>query len=109
MNKKIKIIGGLIAFLLITIVFASTVSSYSEKAVENKESPLYQIRTQQRIIQKIDYLIKNIKTKFLGERMFFLPAKWIKIKNISRQSELATLPIGICSSKTCITCIPPCP
>ena len=39
-----------------------------EKQEQNKESPLYRIRTKNAIGDKI----QEVKTKFLGDRLFFL-------------------------------------
>ncbi|HEY0089047.1 MAG TPA: hypothetical protein VGB37_09390 [Candidatus Lokiarchaeia archaeon] len=58
--------------MLVTISFASAINSNTTN-VEKKESPLYRIRTRLAIGEKIGQIFKNIKTKFLGDRMFFLP------------------------------------
>ena len=78
MSKKI-LIGSIIAVLmLISISFASVVGQNSSSNVERKESPLYGIRAKQAIGEKISNIIENIKTKFLGERVFFVPYDWFR-------------------------------
>ena len=86
MNKKILIISILAAFILITISFTSTVSSNTKTNTKNKESPLYKIRTNRAIGKNLGKILENIKTKFFGERIFFLPFQWLRNKN--------NLPIG---------------
>ena len=69
MNKKV-IVGCIGAvFILTAISLASALNVSSERSVVKKESPLFQIRTKQSIGEKIE----EIKTEFLGERIFFLP------------------------------------
>ena len=73
--KKILIISISAVLMLVTISFASAIDTNTD--VEKKESPLYKIRTRQAIREKIGKIIENIKTKFLGERIFFLPLQWL--------------------------------
>ena len=74
--KKKLIIGSLLAvFMLVAISFVS--SAEVNANIEQRESPLYGIRTRRATTEKISNIIENIKTKFLGERMFFLPFRWI--------------------------------
>jgi len=75
MNEKILITGILIVFMLITISYATAVNTST--SVQNKESPLWGVRTKRAISEKISNIIENIKTKFLGERIFFLPFRGI--------------------------------
>jgi hypothetical protein len=79
MKKKI-LIGSLLAVLM--LVSISLVSSAEvNNDVERKESPLYGIRLNRRVInEKISEIIENIRTKFLGGRIFFLPIRWLKNK-----------------------------
>ena len=73
MKKKI-IIGSILAvFMLMTISFVSTAEVSTN--IEQRESPLYSIRTRRAIGEKVSNIIENIKAKFLGERIFFMPFK----------------------------------
>ena len=71
MNRRVSLVSIIIVFMLMAILFASAVTSNTTNAVR-KESPLYGIRTQRAIGEKIENIIENIRTKFLGERMFFI-------------------------------------
>ena len=70
MNKKILIISILAVLMLITISFAS--STEINRDADRKESPLFRIRTRRAIAEKISEIVESIRTRFLGERMFFL-------------------------------------
>jgi len=80
MNKKILLISILAVFMLLMISYASAVNINANNA-ENKESPLFGVRTRRAISEKIGSIIKNIKARFLGERIFHLPFQWIKSKD----------------------------
>ena len=91
-NKKILIISILAVLTLVTISYASAMNNNNTTQVEKKESPLYKIRTRSVIREKINQILEHIKTKFLGERIFFIPYKfednryksflaWTKIEN----------------------------
>ena len=71
--KKIAFISIITVFMMITIAFASTVTSNTSKPVR-KESPLFGIRARQAIREKIG----NMMRRFIGERVFFLPFQWLK-------------------------------
>ena len=74
MKGKI-IIGSILAvLLLVTISYATAINT---KDIEEKESPLYKLRTRMATCEKISNIIENIETKFLGERIFLLPLHWI--------------------------------
>ena len=73
MNKKILIISIAAVFMLLIISFASTASSNTGKTVEKKESPLFGIRTRRAINEKFGEVLENIKTKYIGERVFYSP------------------------------------
>jgi hypothetical protein len=76
MSKKI-LIGGLFAvFMLVTISLSSAVSINTN--IEKKESPLFGIRTQRAIAEKIDAIVDNVKTRFIGERIFCVPIILLK-------------------------------
>ena len=79
MKKKIMIGGIIVIFMLVTISFASAINTNNINA-ERKESPLYKIRTELAIKEKIGKIFVLIKTRFLGERIFFIPIEWIKQK-----------------------------
>jgi hypothetical protein len=68
MNKKILIISILAVFMLLAIVFTTTVTSNTQKPPK-QESPLFGIRTRRAIREKIGDLMR----RFVGERKFFLP------------------------------------
>jgi len=70
MNKKILSVSILAIFMLVAISYATAVNTTD---VDNKESPLYGIRSKRAKGEKISNIIENIKIKFLGERIFFLP------------------------------------
>ena len=74
MNKKIFVLSILAVFVLTTITLSSAINTTNNN---KKESPLYSIRTRLAIREKIGQILDNIKTKFLGERLFFIPFKWI--------------------------------
>jgi len=76
MNKKILIISILAVFMLVAISFASAVSSNSTD--EKRESPLFRVRTRRAIGERLEELKENIKARFVGERVFFLPFQWLK-------------------------------
>ena len=77
MNKKILVVSILSIFILVAISFATTVSSNTTKTNDKKESPLYRIRTRRAIRERLGRIIENIKTKFQGDRIFFLPLQWL--------------------------------
>ncbi len=71
MKKKILIFSIITVLMLVTISFASAVNT--EKSTK-KSSPLYSIRTKRAISQeKINNIKENIKTRFIRERIFFMP------------------------------------
>jgi hypothetical protein len=99
--KKKLIIGSLLAvFMLVTISYATAVNNNTN--AESKESPLFGIRTRRAVTEKITNIIENIKTKFLGERIFFLPYQW------PRNSDLPNLYTEYGKFNTCDTfrCFP---
>ena len=70
MKGKI-IIGSILAvLLLVTISYATAINT---KDIEEKESPLYKLRTRLAISEKISNIIDNIETNFLGSRIFCIP------------------------------------
>jgi len=71
MNKKVFVMGLLAVLMLISISFVCSAEINSD--IEKKESPLYIIRTRQAITEKLSIIVENVKTKFLSERLFFLP------------------------------------
>jgi hypothetical protein len=72
-NKKILFVSILAAFILVTIAFASTVTSNTQKPPK-KESPLFGIRTRRVIKDKIGDMLR----RFVGERVFFLPFQLLR-------------------------------
>jgi len=73
MKKKIMII--FVVLTLITISFAFKVNSTSQNA---KESPLYTTRIKSMLSEKIGKIIKNIGARFVGERIFVLPIRFLR-------------------------------
>jgi len=57
----------LVTTIILTVSIATAIST--KKTQRENESPLYKIRTKTAIKEKI----QNIKTRFYGERIFFLP------------------------------------
>ena len=80
MNKKILTISIVAVFMLLTISFSTAVSSNITATIKKKESPLFGIRTRQAINVKFGEIIENIKTKYIGERVFFLPFQFLSLK-----------------------------
>ena len=98
MNKKILLFSILAVFMLLAISLSSAVSSNTSKPIK-KESPLFRIRTKQSVGDKIGQVLDNIKTKYVGQRVFFLPFQWIRFK-IERES-LASIIYPTCESNPC--------
>ena len=98
MNKKILLISILSFLMLLTISFASAINTNTTD-IERKESPLYRIRIRRAIGEKITIIIENIRTKFLGERIFFLPPPLQRTTSWPTTQELTYL-----SCPTCFKC-----
>ena len=75
MNKRIMGISIVAVFMLVTISFASAVNTTTN--VTKKESPLFGIRLRRSIKDKVGNVLENIKTKYIGERVFLLPFLWL--------------------------------
>jgi hypothetical protein len=89
MKKKILIVSILAVFMLVAISFASAVSTQTANTTK-KESPLFRIRTRKAIGERLQELKENIKARFIGERVFFLPFQWIRNKDeLSVRNQLA--------------------
>ncbi len=71
MKKKLLIGGILVVFMLSMISFSTVVGS--NNAEERNESPLFRIRTRKAIGERLGDLKETLKTRFIGERVFFLP------------------------------------
>jgi len=78
-NNKILLVGILTVFMVIAVSYATAVNTNTANT-ERKESPLFHIRTRRAITEKITTILENIRTKFLGERMFFLPFQWLRYR-----------------------------
>jgi hypothetical protein len=74
--EKITIIAIFVILMLVMISYASAINTKTN--IEKKESPLFQVRTRAVNGEKIIDILDNIKTKFLGERLFFIPNEWLK-------------------------------
>ena len=79
MKKKLLVVCILAVFLLVVISFTSVVGYNTSKPIK-KESPLFGIRGRRAIYEKIGDILENIKTRYIGERLFFLPFKCFKDK-----------------------------
>lgn len=75
MDRKIFATSILVLFMLIAISVAPAISSNTTEQTDQKESPLFGIRTRRAIREKI---VDFVKARFIGERMFFLPFQWLK-------------------------------
>ena len=106
MNKKILAISTTAVFILVAIPFASAVNITT--VVEKKESPLFGIRTRKAISGRIGEVIENIKTKYIGERVFFLPFQWLKRLLPHLESEPVIDWSGKGSSYECCTALEKC-
>ena len=91
MKKKIVTISALAVLMLVAISFATAINTTN---TENKESPLYGLRTSRATGEKISNLIENIKTKFLGDRTFFIPFSFLYRNDDPSHG-------GVFHSKTC--------
>ena len=80
MNKKILVISILAVFMLLAISMASALNTTI--SVKRKESPLFGIRTRYAIGDRLKDIREQIKTKFIGDRVFFLPFKFLSRNNI---------------------------
>jgi len=98
MKKKIVTISILAVFILVAISYATAVNATN---TEKKESPLYGLRAKRAIREKLGDLIENIKTKFLGSRIFFLPFQWSIINILNRD---ATCSATYCDTEYCTYC-----
>ena len=107
MKKRLFFIMLLVA-ILVFISFSTIVSSMSDNDVKIKDSPLYMIRTNNAIGKKLSQIFENIKTKFLGESMFFIfinHGKWIHDRifyftedNFCKKNYMVTSP-KLCTSE----------
>ena len=107
MNKKLLVVSILVVFTLVAISYASAFSSYTP--IKKKESPLFGIRTRQAIKEKIGDVIENIKAKYIGERVFFLPFRFTLSNNdlLVRQIIQDKILTLIDSTVDCWTCTGP--
>ena len=72
MNKKILLVSILSLVMLLTISFASAINTNTID-IERKETPLFKIRFGKAFTNEMRNIIEKIKTRFLGERIFFIP------------------------------------
>jgi hypothetical protein len=107
MKKKILIVSIFGIFMLVAISFASAVTTNTIND-NKKDSPLYRIRTKTAIREKINKIIDNIKTRFLGERVFFVPFYWIIKRDGSQTIILFSEDPKCTTSPGYESCAPPC-
>jgi len=82
MNKKIIIFSILTIFMLVTISYATAIGNIEKK--EKKISPLFKIRTTKALNEKQDVIkdkIIDIFMNFIKDRKFYIPFKFIRIRN----------------------------
>ena len=89
MNKKILVVSILAVFTLVAISFASAINTTTP--AKKKETPLYGIRTRKAIGERLGEIIDYIKTRFLGDRIFFLPFQWLQRRNNNEYSRVETI------------------
>ena len=112
MNKKILIVSILAVFTLVAISFATAINTTT--SVKKKESPLYRIRTRRAIGERLGKIIDYIKTRFLGDRLFFLPFQWLRDKegsSVRQRIMFKSLVMPSCYTDWCAnynTCKPDC-
>jgi hypothetical protein len=76
MKKKLWIFSILTVLALVVISFTTVVSS-NTTTIAKKETPIFKIRTKLAIGEKL----QNIKTEFIGNRVFFLPLQFLGDKD----------------------------
>ncbi len=99
MDIKIFLISIITVLLLVTITFAAAINTTN---TDKRESPLFGIRTRLEIGDKIQNLKDNIKARFFGERLFFLPFHWLR--DIDDFSEMGTWSLKQLTCAIPITC-----
>ena len=100
--KKILGVG---IMLLLTLVAISYATATSNVGVDKKESPLYRIRTKIAISEEIGKISDNIKTKFLGDRIFQIPKILYKLVEIRNDEVSYMQPMhSICCTGKLPTC-----
>ena len=83
MKRKI-IVGCILAVFVILAVSTMTVIG-SDIKIENKESPLFRIRTSRAIEEKLGIILGNIKSKFFSEKLIFIPFLFKQRVNMDSQ------------------------
>ena len=102
MNKKIMIGCISLILMLMAISFATAVNSSNTTVNEEKETPLFNIRTRLAIGERS----QDLTVRFLRQRTFFLPLQWLRNKIHEDSTTTPILPPCITSNlKT--GCTPP--
>jgi hypothetical protein len=105
MNKILSV--GIIAIvMLVTISYAT---AKNDTYISKKESPLYKIRTERAISEKIERILDSIKTKFLGNRIFLIPSFKIFSSDGSGNMRIISLDTPTCHLNICTYDNPNCP
>ena len=104
MKTKLLIICFAAVFMLVAISYATAINNSNARA---KESPLFKIRTRISINEKIGNIIEQIKVKFLGERVFFIPFRLVGPNQIlpswpDSYSTKAPVRTGCCDATNCM-------
>lgn len=86
MKKKIMFLSILAVLTLVAISFASAINTQDTTTLKIRKgySPLFFIRTRKAIREKIGDLL----TRFIGQRVFFLPFQWLR--NLINEENLLT-------------------
>ena len=98
MNRKGTISSLAIIFIIISLSFISVVNADTKDSTPNdKVSPLYKVRTENAIKEKIG----ELKTNYLGNRIFILPN--LNLLNFYKNEDGQLVSMGItCQFSACI-------
>ena len=101
--------GIAVVFMLIAISFVSVVGSSGVKTVVGKkESPLYKIRTNRAIRDKVGNIVENIKASFIRGRIFIVTlrsfAGYVHIQDGPTPAQRSICCTG--NAPTCKRCFP---
>jgi hypothetical protein len=66
--------------MLVLISFATAVNTNKERDTKTRVSPLYRIRTEKAIKEKLGEIKEYYKSRYIRGRVFFLPFKWLKLQ-----------------------------
>lgn len=105
MKKKILVVSILGVFILVAISLASGFNTGTATAAERKDSPLFGIRTRRATRDRLQELRESIKTRFIGERIFFLPfSSFPRLQKILNPEMYSKLSNEGCMWTDCVEC-----